>query len=375
MPHRWIRGPAIIGHEPDIWTVPDCLVMRAVLDKARTVAPTRATVILTGETGVGKGVLARLIHHWSKRREKPFVAVHCGAVPETLLESELFGHEKGSFTGAHRRKQGKFELADGGTLFLDEVGTITPAAQIKLLDVLQERRFHRVGGEEEIEVDVRIVAATNRDLEQAQRDGTFRADLYYRLHTFPIEIPPLRERREDIPILVAHLLGRLNGLYSKQVEGLDPLVLRAFGSYRWPGNVRELENVVERAHILEQGSRISPQHIPIEIIGAAATDAPVPVPVRSPRTLSSVRGEAVAAAERRYLAELLAEHHGRIDTSARSAGVTTRQLRKLLARHGIRKTDFKLPRSAARPAHADSALADPALAAASAQRKPEVRSH
>ena len=357
MPHRSVRGPAIFGHDPEAWVGSNCEVMRAVLDKVRTVSSTRATVLLTGETGVGKGVIAKLIHQWSNRTHEPFIAVHCAAMPDTLLESELFGHERGSFTGAHRRKLGKFELANGGTLFLDEVGSITHSAQIKLLDVLQERRFHRVGGEELVEVDVRIVAATNSDLSRAQREGHFRPDLFHRLNVFPIEVPPLRERKEDLPALAARLIARLNGLYSKQIEGVEPAVERAFRSYSWPGNVRELENVLERAHILESTPRISPQHIPIEILDSAETHVHVPVPVGSTKTLAAVRSEAVAAAERRYLVELLAANRGRIDASARTAGITTRQLRKLLTRYEIRKADFKQsrppqdlsPRSAARP--------------------------
>ena len=352
MPHRHVRGPAIIGHEPDSWTASDCQAMRTVLEKVRTVAPTRATVLLTGETGVGKGVLARLVHYWSNRKERPFVAVHCGAVPETLLESELFGHEKGSFTGADRRKKGKFELAHEGTLFLDEVGTIPPLAQVKLLDVLQERRFHRVGGEEDVEVDVRIIAATNSDLDRAQREGRFRADLFHRLNVFPIEIPPLRERTEDLPALVGHLLERLNGIYSKEIRGLEPTVEEAFRRYPWPGNVRELENVLERALILESTARISPRHIPFEVLNTVEKHAAVPVPLGSGRTLAEVRTEAVAAAEHRYLEELLAAHHGRIDASAQAAGITTRQLRKLLGKYGITKETFKPPRPARdRPPH------------------------
>jgi len=341
MPHRNVQGPAIIRHDSDAWMSSDCEAMRAVLEQARTVASTRATVLLTGETGVGKGVMSRLIHHWSNRRDQPFIAVHCGALSDTLLESELFGHERGSFTGAHRRKHGKFELANGGTLFLDEVGTITPSSQVKLLDALQERRFHRVGGEEAVEVDVRVIAASNSDLEKLQKEGLFRADLFHRLNVFPIEIPPLRDRQEDLVPLVTHLLGRLNRLYAKEIERLDPAVERAFRSYGWPGNIRELENVLERAHVLETGARISPQHIPIEILNTTETHVSVPVPVGSTTTLAAVRREAVEAAERRYLVELLTTHGGRIDASARAAGVTTRQLRKLLTKYEIRKTDFK----------------------------------
>jgi transcriptional regulator with GAF, ATPase, and Fis domain len=345
MPHRDVHGPDIIGHGPNAWAGADSKAMKAVLEQARTVAPTRATVLLTGETGVGKGVLAKLIHQWSNRTERPFVAVHCGAIPDSLLESELFGHEKGAFTGAHRRKQGKFELADGGTLFLDEVGTITPSVQIKPLDILQERRFHRVGGEEDIEVDIRIVAATNSDLNRMQKEGRFRSDLYHRLNVFPIDIPPLRERKEDVPALVAHLLERLNALYSKEIAGLEPRVQEAFLSYDWPGNVRELENVLERAHILESTVRISAQHVPFEILNTAEKHVAVAMPVGGSKTLAAARTEAVAAAERHYLVEVLAAHQGRIDASARAAGITTRQLRKLLAKYQIRKTDFKPLRS------------------------------
>ena len=341
MTHRQLSGSEFFGHESDPWTGSDCPAMRAVLEKVRTVAPTRASVLLTGETGVGKGVLARLIHHWSNRRDQPFVAVHCGAVPDTLLESELFGHEKGAFTGADRRKRGKFELADGGTLFLDEVGTIPPFAQVMLLDVLQERRFTRVGGEEPVEVDVRIVAATNSNLEQSQREGQFRADLYHRLNVFPVAVPALRERTEDLPALVDHLLQRLNRIYSKDIRGLEPTVEQAFRRYSWPGNVRELENVLERAHILESGDRVSSRHIPLEVLDAAGTHAAIPVSVGAGQSLEDVRAEAVAAAERRYLEELLAAHRGRIDASAAVAGITTRQLRKLLGKHGIRKENFK----------------------------------
>jgi len=342
MPHRYFRGSEIVGHDPGPWTGADSVAMKDVVEKARTVAPTRATVLLTGETGVGKGVLARLIHRWSNRADQPFVAVHCGAIPDSLLESELFGHEKGSFTGAHRRKQGKFELADGGTLFLDEVGTITPSLQIKLLDVLQERRFHRVGGEQDVVVDTRIVAATNSDLGRMQKEGHFRPDLYHRLNVFPIEIPPLRERKEDLPVLAAQILRRLNALYGKSIEGLESSVEAAFLAYDWPGNVRELENVLERAHILESASRIFPRHVPFEILDASEQHVTATVPVGK-KTLAAVRSEAVMIAERCYLVELLSTHHGRIDASSRTAGVTTRQLRKLLSKYRIDKAEFKPP--------------------------------
>jgi transcriptional regulator with GAF, ATPase, and Fis domain len=283
--------------------------------------------------------MARLLHHLSSRADGPFAAVHCGALPDSLLESELFGHEKGAFTGAVRLRRGKFELAGGGTLFLDEVGTISAAAQIKLLDVLQERRFQRVGGESDLEVDVRLVAATNTDLSSMMRSGSFRPDLFYRLSVFPIDIPPLRERAEEIPDLVGQLLERWNALYQKRVEGIAPDVLRAFKAYSWPGNVRELENVLERAHVLTSGTWIHGDVVPSEI--AACGDGAPPEGPRPRGTLAEIRRSAVEAAERTYLEETLKAHHGRIGSTAREAGVTPRQIHKLLARHGIKKEWFK----------------------------------
>jgi transcriptional regulator with GAF, ATPase, and Fis domain len=321
--------------------------MERVFTRVRAVAPTITTVLLTGETGTGKGVIARAIHILSGRRNMPFVSVHCGAVPDTLLESELFGHEKGSFTGAVRRKLGKFELAKGGTLFLDEIGTITPAAQIKLLQVLQDKVFQRVGGEEEIEADIRLIAATNSDLVQMQDAGSFRKDLYYRLNVFPIELPPLRERLEDLPLLISNILQSLNRAYGKNVREVHPDVMRAFANYPWPGNIRELENLIERAQILEVGEQLSPAGFPAELL--ASTDAVAPLPVHTDQTLAEVRQAAVAAAESRYLVELLAEHQGRIDATARAAGITTRQLHKLMTKYEIRKEQFKPPRVTTRP--------------------------
>ena len=277
-------------------------VMRDVLEKIRSVAATRTTVLLTGETGSGKGVMARLIHRWSHRREGPFIAVHCGAVPDTLLESEFFGHEKGAFTGAVRRKLGKFQIADGGTLFLDEIGTISPAAQVKMLQVLQERRFTRVGGEDPIEVDVRLLAATNMDLGSLCREGLFRQDLYYRLNVFPIEIPPLRRRAEDIPMLLENILGRLGRQQGREIHSAAPEVLSALTRYAWPGNIRELENLIERAFILERGNALSAAVFPSELFALeGVTDASLPD--RMP-TLEEVRKNALEQVELRYLKEI-----------------------------------------------------------------------
>ena len=314
-------------------------VMKKVLDKVRSVAPTKSTVLLVGETGTGKGVLAKLIHRHSNRRDAPFISVHCGAIPDTLLESELFGHEKGSFTGAVRRKLGKFEIAKGGTIFLDEIGTITPSAQIKLLQVLQDRNFQRVGGEATIEVDVRIIAATNTDLKKMCDQGQFRKDLYYRLYVFPIEIPPLREKVGDIPHLVEVFLKKMNKFNQKEIHDIHPQVLEAFRNYSWPGNIRELENLIERAYILETSFVLTPESFPGELYESENPSASVSVDACL--SLAEMRSKGIEAIERHYLKELLTENRGKIKDSAHDAGITTRQLHKLMKEYDLRKEEFK----------------------------------
>jgi transcriptional regulator with GAF, ATPase, and Fis domain len=313
--------------------------MKALLSKVRAVARTESTVLLTGETGTGKGMLARLIHHSSGRWEYPFVSVQCSAIAETLLESELFGHEKGAFTGAIRRKPGKFEIAQRGSVFLDEIGTISPATQLRLLQILEEKVFQRVGGEESLHADVRIIAATNSDLLQRAREGSFRMDLYYRLNVFPIEIPPLRERTEDIPDLVHTFLQRLNRIYRKEIQRLDNRVMEGFLSYGWPGNVRELENLIERAYILEPSDILTPGSFPPEITGSE-TGSRIPSPDVT-KTLAEVRKTCLDLTERLYLQSLLEENQGRIDRTAAAAGIGVRQLHKLLTRHDLRKENFR----------------------------------
>jgi DNA-binding NtrC family response regulator len=313
--------------------------MQTVFAKIRSVAPTRSTVLLTGETGTGKGVLANLIHQHSNRRDAKFVSVHCGAIPDTLLESELFGHEKGAFTGADRRKLGKFEISKGGTIFLDEIGTITPAAQIKLLQVLQDGTFQRVGGEATHNADVRVIAASNMDLEEMCDNGHFRKDLYFRLNVFPVEIPPLRERREDIPHIVEVIIGRLNKFHLKEIRDIHPDVMEGFLNYRWPGNIRELENLMERAYILESSSTLTPESFPLELLTLDAPSAQMELD--SSFTLAEVRRRALEEVEKRYLKELLASQKGKIRESAEVAGITTRQLHKLLTKYAIKKEDFK----------------------------------
>ncbi len=233
------------------------------------VAPSNATVLLLGETGTGKELTARYIHQLSGRRSKPFIGTNCAALTETLLESELFGHERGAFTGAVGRKAGRFELADGGTLFLDEIGEISPALQVKLLRVLQEREFVRVGGTQSIACDVRVIAATNRDLQSAVSDGEFREDLFYRLNVFPIRLPPLRERREDIPLLVEQFVAQSAGRLNVGVPSVSTDALAILASHHWPGNIRELQNVVERMVLMCDGGEILPMHVPREIAATA----------------------------------------------------------------------------------------------------------
>jgi len=313
--------------------------MEIVFNKLRSVAPTISTVLLLGETGTGKGVLANLIHNHSNRRDSQFISVHCGAIPDTLLESELFGHEKGAFTGAVKRKLGKFEIANEGTIFLDEIGTITSAAQVKLLQVLQDGTFQRVGGETTIKADVRVIAATNMDLKKMCDDEQFRKDLYYRLNVFPVEIPPLRERLEDIPNLAKIFLQKMNRLNMKDIKDISPRVMEAFYNYSWPGNIRELENLLERAYILETSSVLSPESFPSELFESRLP--PASQYVGEYNTLAEVRRKGIENIERQYLSSLMAKNKGKIKESAEDAGITTRQLHKLLTRYGIRKEEFK----------------------------------
>jgi len=313
--------------------------MKKVFDKVRSVAPTKSTVILIGETGTGKGVMANLIHMHSNRRDTQFISVHCGAIPDTLLESELFGHEKGAFTGAVKRKLGKFEIAKGGTIFLDEIGTITPSAQIKLLQVLQDGTFQRVGGEETIEADARVIAATNANLTKMCDDGLFRKDLYYRLNVFPIDLPPLRDRIEDIPHFADVFLKKMNQFYAKDILDIESRVTEAFMNYSWPGNIRELDNLIERAYILEASPMLTPESFPSELfdfgaVGAGRSSDASP-------TLAEARRRGLEIIERTYLEDQLAEHHGKIQATAATSGITPRQLHKLMKKYGLRKEAYK----------------------------------
>ena len=313
--------------------------MRAVFEKIRAVAPTIATVLLLGETGTGKGLLARLTHWHSLRCDKPFIAVHCGAITETLIESEFFGHEQGAFTGAIRKKLGKFEVARNGTIFLDEIGTIPPSLQIKLLQVLQDGTFSRVGGEETLHTDARIIFATNANLEKLVAEGHFRKDLYYRVKIFPIEIPPLRERIEDLPHLTEAFLQKLQQRYNKPISGLHSSVAEAFRAYGWPGNVRELENVLERAYILERSKMLMPQNFPADMMpyeGLRMRDRSI-----ADLSLAEARQLVIEDFEKQYIRDLLTRNKGRINISAKEARITPRQLNRLMNQYAISKEHFK----------------------------------
>ncbi|WP_419658107.1 two component system response regulator, sigma54-specific [Desulfosarcina variabilis str. Montpellier] len=314
-------------------------IMKKVYDNVLSVAPTKTTVLLLGETGTGKSFMAKRIHRQSNRKNGPFISVHCGAIPETLIESELFGHEKGSFTGAHRRKLGKFEVASGGTIFLDEIGTISMAAQVKLLMVLQEAIFQRVGGDQTLTANVRVIAASNVDLKDMCDQGQFRKDLYYRLNVFPIHIPELCRRSEDIPLFVENFLKKFNQFGTKSIQGVHPEVMDALLGYAWPGNIRELENLLERAYILETGPVLTPENFPSELFDSSPPSGDIPIDITA--SLAEARKRGLAAIERRYLEELLSRNQGKINASALEAGVGARQLNKLMHKYNLQKSAFK----------------------------------
>ena len=301
-------GP-MIGNSPE---------MRKIYQVIEQAAPTSASVLITGESGTGKELVAQTIHQLSPRGPFPFVAINCAAIPETLLESEIFGHEKGAFTGASDRRQGCFELADRGTLFLDEIGEMTPTTQVKLLRVLQERRFRRLGGRNEQIVDVRVIAATNIDPLEAVQKGKLREDLFYRLNVFAFRLPPLRERKEDLPLLVQAFINEFNSRNQKSIAGVDHLAMRMLEQYMWPGNVRELRNVIERATILATGPFIEPRHLPPMLTNE-------PAPEHQPQ-LALGPGTTVEEAERRLI--LMTLEHTR-DNKTRAAEILGISLKTL----------------------------------------------
>ena len=315
----------IIGRSPG---------MQAVFQLIQTIAPTASTVLISGESGTGKELVARAIHFNSPRKDRPFVALNCGALPETLLESELFGHVRGAFTGADSNKKGLVEVAEKGTVFLDEIGEMSPMVQVKVLRVLQERKFRRLGGTEETEADIRIIAATNRDLSKLVADGKFREDLFYRINVIPVHLPPLRDRLEDIPPLAEHFLAKYAAQMRRKVSGLSPEAMRRLQAYSWPGNIRELENAIERAVALESGPLVE------------ATSLPEHVQTGVPRTSPDARDNVVLDTgfhlerhveeiEREYISEALRRAGGVKSRAAELLGMSFRSFRYYMKKYNL----------------------------------------
>ncbi|MFN2414971.1 MAG: sigma-54-dependent transcriptional regulator [Pyrinomonadaceae bacterium] len=299
------------------------------LKQARAVADTSATVLITGDNGTGKEVLARAIHEESARSDRPFVAVSCAALPESLIESELFGHVKGAFTDAKSDRVGRFGLADGGTLFLDEIGELQPSVQVKLLRVLQERVIERVGSNQPVKVDIRLIAATNRDLEQAVKDGRFREDLFYRLNVVPLRMPALRERREDIPLLATHFAAKAAEKHDRPPAALDPALADALQEYDWPGNVRELENLIERLVVLTQGARLGVEFLPEKMHRSAPSPS-----AAAACDETTLEGATLALRRRMVVGALQAEGGNRV-AAARRLGISRSYLHRLITELSI----------------------------------------
>jgi two-component system response regulator PilR (NtrC family) len=308
--------------------------MLDVFKMIETVARTNSTILLTGESGTGKGLAAQAIHFHSLRRDRPIVSLNCGAMPEALLESELFGHMRGAFTGAEANKKGLLEVAEQGTIFLDEIGEMSAVMQVKLLRVLQERRFRRVGGLEELQADIRVIAATNRDLDKAVADGRFREDLYYRINVIPIALPPLRQRREDIPLLAEHFIAKYSEQMGKSITGIARSSLDLLQQYDWPGNIRELENVIERAVALERTPTILPETLPAAIRAGGRGAAPAggdPLPQEGFDLEAHVK-----EIERSYIAEALQRAGGVQVKAAELLGMSFRSFRYYVKKYNLR---------------------------------------
>ena len=347
------RGRALLAEPRLSDFVSDSPRMQAFIQTVRRVLHSDTSLLILGETGVGKERLAQAIHAEGPRSAGPFVAVNCGALPEALLESELFGHEEGAFTGATRSRRGAFEMAHGGTIFLDEIGELALHLQVKLLRVLQEHEVRRVGAEKSFHVDVRVMAASNRDLELEVEEGRFRRDLFYRLSVVSLVVPPLRERVEDIPALVEGYIEYLGARIGREVYAISQSAMDALRSYAWPGNVRELINVVERAMLLCEGEEIMPEDLPAGISASVLTPAGSTLP-RSEhevpaewldKTLPEIRAAVVEDLERSYLAAMLRQTGGRVGETAERAGMEARSLYEKMKRYGLRKEDFRPRRS------------------------------
>ncbi len=326
-----------LGHGPDFeGIIYKSRAMERVLDLIGKVADSDSSVIIQGETGTGKELAARSLHRNSPRKDHLFLPINCGALPEHLLESELFGHERGAFTGAYTRKSGLLETVQGGTVFLDEISTLSLSLQVKLLRVLQERQIRRVGGKEDIDIDIRVISSTNEDLEDAVAREAFRKDLYYRLNVITITLPPLRERVEDISLIAEHFLDGLNTVHRKVVEGISREALEILQSYRWPGNVRELENILERAFLLTDSSVIQAADLPATL---KHTDSTISVDTRLP--FSTAKKVYTEPFEHEYLTRLLEESNGNVTLAARRAEMHRSSFQRLLKKHDIRSREFR----------------------------------
>jgi two-component system nitrogen regulation response regulator NtrX len=308
--------------------------IRELKQQIRIAAPTSGWVLITGENGTGKELVARAIHRQSRRAGKPFVEVNCAAIPEDLIESELFGHEKGAFTGATSKRKGKFDQAHDGTLFLDEIGDMSLKTQAKVLRILQEHKFERVGGEKTIEVDVRVVAATNKNLEYEMKQGTFREDLYYRLNVLPFHVPPLRERRQDIPLLARHFLATYCRKENVEEKHLSDEVLKALSTYNWPGNVRELKNIIERLAIMTQDDEIDVNALPAEIRMANADRTGEPISASIPLKHADFK-EARESFEREFIRSKLQENDWNVSKTAEEIGLERSNLHRKIKQYGI----------------------------------------
>ena len=317
--------------------------MRDVFETVRQAAPTQATILIQGESGTGKELVAHAIHQFSPRAKGPFIAVHCADLSPTLLESELFGHEKGAFTGAAERRRGRFEMADGGTLFLDEISEIEPSIQVKLLRVLEERRFERVGGHQTLDVDIRLIAATNADLSAMVKAGTFRNDLYFRLDVVSITLPPLRRRPDDIPLLCAHFLKEFSERNHKPVEAITPEAMGMLSAYAWPGNVRELRNVIERMVVLSRTPRLTVRDLPPALREAAQEERHrAGTGWRGEPASRATTPESMAEAERLMIEAALRRHDGNRTLAAAQLGISRRTLQRKLKEYRLAEPPAQL---------------------------------
>ena len=336
------NGQDFVGHSRQ---------MKSVFSLIQRLANVSTSVLIRGENGTGKELVASAIHHYGPRKDKRFVAVNCGAIPENLMESELFGHEKGAFTGANARHIGKFQFAEGGTLFLDEIGELSPQMQVKLLRVLQERSFTPVGSNREIKCDIRIIAATNRDLEKMIKENSFRQDLFYRLNVMPIFLPPLRERNDDIPYLVNHFIQKFNRLHGRTIEGIDSDAIDCLKKYTWPGNIRELENAIERSFVMEMGNNISLRALPEQISGISTDEAEI---MRDQDNFSAKEEDesnemSIAGIdfqlekeefERQFIINALKRFGGRINQTVVHANIPKNTLLRKMRKYDIKPTEY-----------------------------------